>query len=78
MEAMVWPRHWSDIPEERVGAFKSFRTPEGEKAALEKNLFVEMMLFEHGIIRDLSEAEKEVYRYPTTRPARLGPSEVRP
>lgn len=68
MEAMVWPRHWSDIPEERVGAFKNFRTPEGEKAALEKNLFVEMMLFERGIIRDLSEAEKEVYRYPTNRP----------
>jgi len=68
MEAMVWPRHWTDIPEERVGAFKSFRTPEGEKAALEKNLFVEMMLFERGIIRDLSDAEKEVYRYPTTRP----------
>ncbi|MBO6781798.1 MAG: haloalkane dehalogenase [Alphaproteobacteria bacterium] len=68
MEAMVWPRHWSDIPEERVGAFKRFRTPEGEKEALEKNLFVEVMLFEKGIIRELSDAEKEVYRYPTSRP----------
>ena len=68
MEAMVWPRHWSDIPEERVGAFKRFRTREGEAEAIEKNLFVEMMLFERGIIRDLSEVEKEVYRYPTNRP----------
>lgn len=68
MEAMVWPRHWSDIPEERVDAFKRFRTPEGEAEAIEKNLFVEMMLFERGIIRDLSDAEKEVYRYPTNRP----------
>ena len=67
MEAMVWPRHWSDIPEERVGAFKRFRTPEGEAEAIEKNLFVEVMLFERGIIRDLSDAEKEVYRYPTNR-----------
>ncbi len=68
MEAMVWPRHWKDIPEARVGAFKNFRTPEGEKAALDQNLFVEKMLFELGIIRDLSEAEKDVYRYPTNRP----------
>lgn len=68
MEAMVWPRHWSDIPEERVGAFKRFRTSEGEAEAIEKNLFVEVMLFERGIIRDLSETEKEVYRYPTNRP----------
>ena len=36
--------------------------------AIEKNLFVEMMLFERGIIRDLSDAEKEVYRYPSNRP----------
>jgi haloalkane dehalogenase len=68
MEAMVRLRHWSDIPEERVGAFKRFRTPEGEAEAIEKNLSVEVMLFERGIIRDLSDAEKEVYRYPTNRP----------
>ena len=68
MEAMVWPRNWSDIPPERVAPFKAFRTPEGEKNALEANIFVEVMLFEKGIIRDLSEAEKAVYRYPTNRP----------
>jgi haloalkane dehalogenase len=68
MEAMVWPRHWSDIPEERVGAFKHFRTPEGEAEVIEKNLFVEVMLFERGIVRDLSDVEKEVYRYPSNRP----------
>ncbi|MCZ6588888.1 MAG: haloalkane dehalogenase [Alphaproteobacteria bacterium] len=68
MEAMVWPRHWSDMPPERVETFKWLRTPEGEREALEGNIFVETMLFERGIIRDLSEVEKEVYRYPTTRP----------
>ncbi len=68
MEAMVRPRHWSDMPSERVEMFKWFRTPEGEKAVLAKNLFVETMLFEKGIIRALSEPEKEVYRRPTTRP----------
>lgn len=68
MEAMVRPRHWTDMPPERVEMFKWFRTPEGEKKVLAQNLFVETMLFEKGIIRELSEAEKEVYRRPTTRP----------
>lgn len=68
MEAMVWPRHWTDMPPERVEMFKWFRTPEGEKEVLDKNLFVETMLFEKGIIRELSDGEKEIYRYPTNRP----------
>ncbi|MGI9521956.1 MAG: haloalkane dehalogenase [Hyphomicrobiaceae bacterium] len=68
MEAMVWPRNWTDIPSERVDAFKRFRTPEGKKEALDTNFFVEKMLFEKGIVRDLSETEKEVYRYPAMRP----------
>ncbi len=68
MEAMIRPRKWTDIPPERVEAFKRFRTPEGEKSALESNFFVEQMLFEKGIIRDLSETEKDVYRYSSTRP----------
>lgn len=68
MEAMVWPRNWSDIPADRVENFKHFRTPEGAKAAIETNFFTEVMLFERGIIRDLSEIEKAVYRYPVTRP----------
>lgn len=68
MEAMVWPRNWTDIPTDRVGNFKHFRTPEGAKAATESNFFTEVMLFERGILRDLSEIEKNVYRYPVTRP----------
>jgi haloalkane dehalogenase len=68
MEAMVWPRHWTDMPPERVATFKRFRTPEGAREARESNMFTEVMLFERGIIRDLSEAEKNVYRYPVTRP----------
>jgi len=68
MEAMVWPRRWTDMPPERVETFKDFRTPDGERKALETNFFVEVMLFERGIIRDLSEAEKDVYRFASTRP----------
>lgn len=68
MEAMVWPRNWSDIPADRVENFKNFRTPEGAQAAIETNFFTEVMLFERGIVRELSETEKNVYRYPVTRP----------
>jgi haloalkane dehalogenase len=67
MEAMVWPRHWTDMPPERVATFKRFRTPEGTREALATNFFTEVMLFERGIVRELSEAEKAVYRDPVTR-----------
>jgi haloalkane dehalogenase len=56
------------MPPERVDMFKWLRTPEGEREALDKNIFVESMLFDKGIIRELSELEKEVYRYSTNRP----------
>ena len=68
METMVRPRRWSDLPPERVGAFKAFRTPEGERGVLENNIFVEKLLFELGIVRDLTEEEKAVYRAPYLEP----------
>ena len=68
MEAMVRPRRWTDFTPERVEQFKWIRSPDADHALLEENLFVEVMLFERGIIRDLSEAEKQVYRYATDRP----------
>ena len=68
MESMVRPRFWTDMPPERQKVFRNFRTPEGEKSAVETNFFVEKMLFEFGIKRDLSETEKNVYRRRTTEP----------
>ena len=72
MEAMVRPRKWSDLPEERIPVFKNFRTEAGANEVLDNNLFVEKLLFEMGIVRDLSEEEKEEYRKPyKNRDARL-------
>ncbi|MFQ5915125.1 MAG: haloalkane dehalogenase [Nitrospinota bacterium] len=68
MEAMVRPRLWSDMPEERVAVFKKLRSPEGDRMVMESNFFVETMLFDKGIIRDLTEEEKAVYRAPTEDP----------
>ncbi len=68
MEAMVRPRLWTDFSPERIEQFKWIRSSDSDTALLEENLFVEVMLFERGIIRDLSEAEKQVYRHATDRP----------
>jgi len=65
MEAMVRPRKWSDFSPERVKQFEWIRSPEADDALLEQNFFVEVMLFRRGIIRELSEAEKNVYRHAT-------------
>jgi haloalkane dehalogenase len=65
LESMVRPRFWSDMPDERVVAFKKMRGPEGDAMIMETNFFVEKMLFEMGTIRDLTEEEKNVYRKPT-------------
>lgn len=64
MEAMVRPRFWTDLPEERVPAFKKMRSPEGEAMIMETNFFIEKMLFERGVIRALSDEEKDAYREP--------------
>lgn len=78
MEAMVRPRNWSDLPEDRIATFKAFRTPEGAAKVLEGNLFVEKLLFEQGIIRDLTEEEKAVYRAPYPDPESRRPTLVFP
>lgn len=78
MEAMVQPRQWTDLPEERIPTFKSFRTEEGKRRVLEDNLFVEKLLFEQGIIRTLLDEEKAVYREPYPDPESRLPTWVWP
>lgn len=81
MEAMVRPRKWNDLPAERIPVFKSFRTEEGARRVLDENLFVEKLLFEMGIIRDLTVEEKAEYRRPYTdrenrKPTLVWPQEI--
>jgi haloalkane dehalogenase len=78
MEAMVRPRLWSDMPPDRVALFQRLRGPEGEQMVLAENFFIEHMLFRAGIVRDLSEAEKAVYRAPFTTAASRIPTLVFP
>lgn len=78
MEAMVRPRKWSDLPEERIPVFKRFRTPEGERQVLEENSFVEVLLFKAGVLTELSEEAKAEYRAPYPTPESRKPTVVWP
>lgn len=67
MEAIVQPLTWDDwIPRFRE-IFAGFRSPAGEEMILEKNIFLEELLF-GSILRGLSPTEKEVYRRPYREP----------
>ncbi len=63
MESIVRPVTWEEWPEEARGIFQAFRSPKGEELVLERNFFIERVL-PNSIIRDLTEAEMNVYRQP--------------
>jgi len=67
MEAIVRPMEWDDWPPAARAVFEGFRSPAGEKMALDNNVFVERVL-PGSILRDLSDAEMAVYRRPFATP----------
>lgn len=74
MEAIFMPFDWEEFPEEVRDVFKAFRTPQvGWDMIVNKNLFIEEILFSKGVIRDLSEREKEAYMEPFRDPVSRKP-----
>jgi len=67
MEAIVKPMTWSEWPEQVRELFQAFRSQAGEEMILDKNVFVERVL-PGSVLRELSEAEMEVYRRPYRNP----------
>ena len=67
MEAIVRPLTWDEWSPAARRIFEGFRSPEGEKMILEKNLFIEAVL-PGSILRKLSEVEMDVYRRPFKEP----------
>lgn len=67
MEAIVRPLTWDEWSPAARRIFEGFRSPEGEKMILEKNLFIEAVL-PGSILRKLSDAEMNVYRRPFREP----------
>ena len=63
MEGIVRPLAWDEFPGTVCVVFKAFRSPAGEKMALEQKLFMESVL-PGAIMRKLKPEEMEVYRKP--------------
>lgn len=63
MEGIVKRILWDAWPEAATDVFRTFRSPAGEEAVLENNIFVEGVL-PSAIIRDLSDEEMDAYRAP--------------
>jgi haloalkane dehalogenase len=66
MGALVQPRGWNDWPESSRTMLQAARSPEGEKMALEGNLFEQALT--GGVLRTLSEEELTEYRRPFANP----------
>ena len=67
MEAIVAPTTWDAFPAAAADIFKAFRSPEGDKLALDDNLFVEAIL-PGAIQRQLADEEMAEYRRPFAEP----------
>ena len=67
MEAIVQSLAWEQWPSAATRIFQGFRSPAGEKMILENNLFVERVL-PGSVLRELTDAEMDVYRAPYTEP----------
>lgn len=67
METIVQPLTWAEWPDDAREIFQAFRSERGEELVLQRNIFVERVL-PASVIRDLTEAEMEVYRSPFTEP----------
>jgi haloalkane dehalogenase len=77
MEALIPPAmpapSYEAMGPEAGEMFRALRTEGvGDKLVLEDNFFVEEILFKNGVVRSLSDAEKDAYRAPfKTRESRL-------
>ena len=81
MEGIVRPVTWAEWPDAAREIFQGFRSEAGEPMVLEHNVFVERV-FPGSILRDLTEAEMDVYRRPfreageSRRPTLTWPREI--
>ena len=81
MEGIVRPVTWAEWPDAAREIFQGFRSETGEPMVLEHNVFVDRVL-PGSILRDLTDAEMEVYRRPfreageSRRPTLTWPREI--
>jgi len=65
---------WDMFPADGREIFKAFRTPDvGWDMIVNKNFFIEQVLFDKGVVRRLNDEEKNHYRQPFEDPATRKP-----
>ena len=72
METFLRPLRWADYPPEGQKLFRMYRSPEGERAILRDNMFLEFNL-PRGVISGLAETDHDAYRAPYADPASRRP-----
>ncbi|MFW5678649.1 MAG: haloalkane dehalogenase [Pseudomonadota bacterium] len=77
MEAIVPPvlpaPGYEAMPPDMAEFFRTLRSSAGEDLVLEQNWFVEVVLPEMGVLRDMTEAEMDAYRAPFPTPESRAP-----
>ncbi|MFD0364172.1 haloalkane dehalogenase [Nocardia sp. GCM10030253] len=71
IETFLRPMRWEELPQGSADMFRKFRSPEGEQAVLEDNLFIEFNLPK--LIAGLTEDDLDAYRAPYPTPASRKP-----
>ncbi|MGW5319375.1 haloalkane dehalogenase [Nocardia thailandica] len=71
VETFLRPLTYAELPERAARMFRLFRSPEGERAVLEENMFIEYNL--PTLLPHLPEADLAVYRAPYPTPASRAP-----
>jgi haloalkane dehalogenase len=72
IETFLRPLRWADYPPQGEKLFRMYRSPEGERAILEENMFIEFNL-PRGVVRGLDPADHDAYRAPYPDPASRKP-----
>ncbi|MGH8598285.1 MAG: haloalkane dehalogenase [Gammaproteobacteria bacterium] len=67
MEGIVKRLAWEDFPAAATDIFRTFRSPAGEEAVLQNNVFIEGIL-PSAMLRKLTEEEMGAYRAPFVNP----------
>jgi haloalkane dehalogenase len=72
IETFLRPMRWADMAPQAAELFRGYRSPQGEEMVLEKNMFIEVNLV-RALLRDMAEADHDVYRAPFLEPASRKP-----
>jgi haloalkane dehalogenase len=73
MEAVFMPARYEEMPPDLAEFFQTVRGPNSRELLIDQNIFVEQVLPEMGVVRQLTEVEMNRYREPFLEPSSREP-----